>query len=158
LGERLKTLFVFESRDSLGTRLEIEPQRPLHRDLSKPEVRRREYPADHDLFRLSVFRNHARLAVLESAEDVEDVQGAFARDLAAFVARLLRIGTQNDVASINCTLPRRSHANPEALRSCASGSCSPLPRSSACRLSTFSFEWASTQPRRRNTVSGRITS
>src|SRR5690606_2337126 len=89
LGEILKSLLVIESCDSLGRRLEIQPQRSLDRDLAEAEVRGREDTAHDHLFFLPVLHDPARVTVPEVGENFQDVPRALRRNLAALVAEAL---------------------------------------------------------------------
>ena len=84
-----ESTFVFDPRDPLGAGLEIELERPLHRDLAEAKVRGRVDTADDNLALLAVLDDLVGRAVLEVGQQPQDVLLSIERDLTTLVTQAL---------------------------------------------------------------------
>ena len=96
-----------------GVAWKLSRNEALDSDLAEAEVGRRVDPAHARFFFLPSFGDLACvaiLAMLECSEDFHDVLRAVERISRRLSPRLLRMGTQKEVALMSCTLPLRACA------------------------------------------------
>src|SRR5205814_10305052 len=85
----LEALLLLETRDALWAGLEVESERSFNSDLPKTKVGCRKDLANDCLLFALVLLYYARVSVLETGEDLDDVLGAVEWDLPTFVAKAL---------------------------------------------------------------------